>query len=277
MKNKTKMILSIVGVVVIAFVAVLIIPSLSSEKHEGEAKEISVKSKKGGKGAKRVGKTRRERVKSKTAKTVSTEQRKSTAKTTTYVLQSIDDDELSKLSKEQKKLLQDIQNALDNDDRKSIIRLVQELQLSTDWPDNIPSSIKIAAVDALGWFGASCLPEIAGFLADSNEEVRESAIEKYDESLSDTDLNDIDRSSILVMASRVVTDSDAMDSMMFALNDMRNSVAVDTIKQLMEVGNEATRSVLQENIDFFTGEEGLDTPEKLEKWLAENPDDEDDK
>ena len=44
----------------------------------------------------------------------------------------------------------------------------------------------------------------------------------------------------------------------------------------MVSGNEATKSVLPDNIEFYTGEEGIDSPEKLDEWLAANPDDEDD-
>ena len=136
--------------------------------------------------------------------------------------------------------------------------------------------IKMAAIEALGWFGAGCLPELAGFLADSDGEVVQSAIERYEEMLSDFDLSDRERSEILVQASKVIDDADAIDSMMFELNNMRHSVAVETIKRLMVEGNNATRSVLPDNIEFYTGEEGIDSAEKLDDWLKSNPDDEDD-
>jgi hypothetical protein len=43
----------------------------------------------------------------------------------------------------------------------------------------------------------------------------------------------------------------------------------------MAEGGTATQSVLPENVEFYTGEEGMNTPEKLDEWLKENPDDED--
>ena len=188
----------------------------------------------------------------------------------------IDDDDEAALNAEQRKLIQAIRDALDAEDKKQVLKLVQRLQTSEEWPDGIPKSIKMAAIEALGWFGASCLPELAGFLADKDEEVVEAAVEKYEEALEDPDLSDRERSLILIQAAKVINDSDAMDAMLSELDDMRNSVAVETLKVLMASANETTKSLLPDAIESVTGEENIDTPEKLDAWLKENPDDEDD-
>ena len=188
----------------------------------------------------------------------------------------LDKEDEEKLNDEQRKTINAIRLALDNDDRKTVLQLVQTLQKSEEWPDGIPKSVKMAAIEALGWFGSSCLPELVGFLADADSEVVEAAIERFEEMLSDIDLSDRERSKILVQASKVINDSDAMDSMLSELNNMRHSVAIETIKQLMALGGTATKSLLTEAVEFYTGEEGLNTPEKLDEWLKENPDDEDD-
>ena len=189
---------------------------------------------------------------------------------------SFDDDDEANLTEVQRKMIEDIRAALDEEDTKKVLKLVQKLQKSPEWPDGIPKSIKMAAIEALGWFGAACLPELAGFLADADEEVVEAAVDQYEEMLSDSDLGDRERAEILLQAVKIITDSDALDSMLFELNNMRNSVAVQTIKHLMVEGNAETKALLPETIEFVTGEEGLDTPEKLDKWLQENPDDDDD-
>ena len=186
---------------------------------------------------------------------------------------AFDDDE-AKLSEEYRKLLKAVRDALDADNKRALLRLVQKVQAKSNWSEEVPSVVKSAMIDALGWFGSSCLAEIAGFMADSDEEIAQAAIEKYEEALSDFDLSDRERSKLLVMASQVITDPDAMDSMLFELNNMRHSVAVDTIKQLMASGGAATQTVLPDNIEFYTGEEGMNTPEKLDQWLKDNPDDE---
>lgn len=191
----------------------------------------------------------------------------------TFVL---DDNDEASLNEEQRKTIMAIREALGNNDRRKALRLVQALQKSEEWPDGIPKSIKLAAIEALGWFGSSCLPELAGFLGDSDEEIVQSAVDKYQEMLADADLSDRERSEILVQASKVIDDAEALDSMMFELNRMRHSVAVATIKQMMAEGNATTQLVLPDNIEFYTSEESLDTPEKLDEWLEKNPDEEGD-
>ena len=189
---------------------------------------------------------------------------------------SLDDDDESKLTEAQRKLINEIRKALDDNSQKDVLRLVQKLQKSKEWPDGIPKAIKMAAIEALGWFGSGCLPEISGFLGDGDSEVVQSAIEKYEEALSDFDLSDHERSLILIQAAKVINDADAMDSMLFELDNMRHSVAVATIKELMVSGNAATKSVLPDNIEFYTGEEGITTPKQLDEWLKKNPDEEGD-
>ena len=189
----------------------------------------------------------------------------------------IDDDDESNLNAEQRKTIEAIRAALDANSKARVLKLVQALQASDEWPDGIPKSIKMAAIEALGWFGASCLPEIAGFLGDADSEVVQSAIEKYEEALSDFELSDRERSQILIQAAKIINDSDALDFMLSdALNSMRHSVAVDTIKTLMNSGNATIQQLLPEAIEFFTGEENMNTPEKLDEWYKANQDDPDD-
>lgn len=180
------------------------------------------------------------------------------------------------LTAEMKKVLRFLRDVSDSDNKSEVIRMVQELQKSKDWPDSVPKVVRLAAIEALGWFGSSCLPEAVGFLGDMDEEVADCAMSQFEEAVGDLDKSDIERSGILVMASQVVTDSDAMDSMLMELNNMRNSVAAETVKQLWLNGNATTQKLLPETIESVTGEEGIDTPEKLDAWLAENPDDEGD-
>ena len=188
----------------------------------------------------------------------------------------IDEEDEANLNETQKKLIAEIRAALDDNDKKRVLALVRQIQASDEWPDGVPRSIKMAAVNALAWFGSAGIVELGGFLSDNDASVVQTAIEKYEESLSDPDLGDRERSLILVYAAKAINDADAMDSMMFELNNMRHSVAIDTIKQIMEEGTAASKSVLSDNVEMYTGEENLDTPEKLDEWLENNPDEPDD-
>ena len=245
--------------------------SFSSDSGKKPAKEENPVEVTDGKNARRN--ERKKRAKGRRNEVARTGEAKEAKKKPTFAL---DDDDEAKLNAEQRKMIEAIRAALDAEDRPRVLKLVQALQASDEWPDGIPKSIKMAAIEALGWFGSSCLPEIAGFLGDSDSEVVQSAIEKYEEALSDFDLSDRERSTILIEASKVINDADAMDSMLFELNNMRHSVAVATLKELMVSGNAATKSALPDNIAFYIGEENITTPEQLDQWLKENPDDEDD-
>ena len=188
----------------------------------------------------------------------------------------LDADDEAGLNEEQRRTIAAIRAALDDNSQKTVVKLVQKLQASDEWPDGIPKSIKMAAIEALGWFGAAALPELSGFLGDADAEVVQAAIDKYSDMLNDVDLSDRERAKILIAAAQVINDAEAMDMMLVALNDMRHSVAADTIKTIMKVGTAAAKEVLPENIEFVTSEEGIATPEQIDKWLKENPDDEDD-
>ena len=85
---------------------------------------------------------------------------------------ALDDDDESNLTEAQRKIIEAIRAALEDNNREEVLKLVQKLQKSQEWPDGIPKSIKMAAIEALGWFGVSCLPELAGFLADTTLEHR---------------------------------------------------------------------------------------------------------
>lgn len=226
----------------------------------------------GGKGV-RQGERPKKRIKGHRSEVVRAGETKKAKRRPTFAL---DDDDEAKLNAEQRKTIAAIRAALDAEDRPRVLKLVQALQASDEWPDGIPKSIKMAAIEAMGWFGSSCLPEIAGFLGDSDPEVVQSAIEKYQDALADFELSDKERSRILIEASKVIDDADAMDSMLFELNNMSHATAAATIKEMWTSANDATKSVLQDAVDFLTGEEDIKTPEKLDKWLEENPDDTDD-
>lgn len=190
------------------------------------------------------------------------------------------------LDEEVRKTIAALQAALDENKREKVFELVRQLQQmaygrasqdgnetgGTHASKKVPKSVRLMAVSALGWYGASALPEIAGFLGDENAEVVQAAIDKYAEALSDFYLGDRDRSLILMQAAKVITDADSMNYLMFELNNMRHSVAVETMKAMMTDGTSATKSILPENIQFYTGEEDIDTPAKLDEWLSNNPD-----
>lgn len=158
----------------------------------------------------------------------------------------------SVLTGKMKEIFRDLQDALDENDKKRVFALVHKLQAMDEWPDDIPRSVKLKALDALAWFGAAGFAEAVGFLEDSDTEVVQSAVEKFEEMLMDSsELGDIATSKIIQQITKVVHDKDALDTFFMELNNMRDTVKAETALSILDSGNADAVSVLKENIDFI--------------------------
>lgn len=185
-------------------------------------------------------------------------------------------DEYKNLTASQREILDDIRLASDNDDKKALLALIHRLEKMPGWPSAFPLIIRQEAVEALVWFDSDCLPEIVPFIADKDADVAQVAVDKLVDSVSNQDMSDRERAQIMISSLNIPMDRDTVDHLLFELNNMRNSVAVDTVKKLWKIKNNNITSQLADAIESFTGEDGLDSPKKLDEWLENNPDDEDD-
>ena len=121
-------------------------------------------------------------------------------------------------------------------------------------------------------------------MADSDPDVVDSVFDQLDTLLNDTTIGDRELSTMLVAMSKVLTNEDAIDSLAMAVDmNMRNSVKVSTCQNILDSGNEAVVTRIRETIAEILEEEPEALPQssdalkkKLNEWLAENPDDEDD-
>lgn len=188
---------------------------------------------------------------------------------------NVDDEERAQLTDDQCAMLEEIRKSMDDENRDALVKLVRKMQHLQGWPNSVPLLLRTEAIEALEWFGVSCLPEVAGFLGDPDESVVSVAIGQFEDAVEDSELRAQARADILVMASQVISNSDAMDSMLFELNNLPNSVAVDTVKKLWVSANATVKALLPDAVESLTGEDDIDTPEKLDAWLRENPDEAD--
>ena len=177
----------------------------------------------------------------------------------------------AQLTEEMRRIYQDLQQALDDEDKKKVFALVHKLQSMDEWPDGIPQSVKLRALDALAWFGASGMAEAIGFLADGDSEIVNTAIEKFEEMLCDFDLGDRGISEILSQIVKVVHDTDALDSFYMEMNNMRDTVKAQTALNIYDSKNQEAISVLEENLEFIFGdaEYEVKTREDVEKFLKD--------
>ena len=181
-----------------------------------------------------------------------------------------DPEEIRKLNEEMKKMFLDLQAALDLDDRKKVYALIHKLQLMDEWPDGIPRSVKLKALQALSWFGAEGMAEAIGFLADSDQEIRETAVEQFERMFSDSwGLGDIKLAETMVQAVKVVSDADALDSFYDQFSNMRDTIKAETALKILDGENRAAAKELESKLSeiFDTDEYEVKTREDVEKFL----------
>lgn len=218
-------------------------------------------------------KTRQERRKS--AKSIKLEPRE---KPKMFFL---DDEEEKELTDLARKVLASLQAALDAEDFEQIRQILEMARSAPKGSlgksvQGMPVVLRKKMIEALSWFGAQALPEMVEYLADENPDVAQMALDQFVMALSDVTLGDRARASIVVMASSVLTDPDALGQIFIEISNMRNSVAANTIFSICESGTPQAKAMMPETITFITGEENIETVEALEKWVEKNPDNADD-
>lgn len=166
---------------------------------------------------------------------------------------ALSDDEV-KMSPKFRALLAEIQAALDADDWKKTVALVQKLQDMDEWPDGIPAALHKAAIAALRWFGSKTAPELVGFLGSEDSEVYGDALDAMMDALSDISISDSERSRLLLGYLRVIRDEDMVSVMLFELNNMRPTVRAETGIDIFKSGNEVAARMLREEIDTYFGD-----------------------
>ena len=192
---------------------------------------------------------------------------------------SLTENEEAKLSAEMKKVLADLRRAVDQENRKAVSKLAEQIlvKMRKNGDDAVPPFVRSKAVEAIGFFLPDSLADLAGFMADSDPEVLEEAMAQFELAIDDPDLGDRELSSILKSFSKALTDPDAIDSFFMGIeSDMRNSVAVETYKYVAENGSDAIKSRIWESVEDFTGEDYIKSVKDLDDWLSQNPDDPDD-
>ena len=167
-------------------------------------------------------------------------------------------EEIAKLTEEMKKMFLELQNALDLDDRKKVYSLVHKLQLMDEWPDGIPKSVKLKALQALSWFGAEGIAEAIRFLEDSDQEVAKSALETFESQLNDSwGLGDKALAQTLVNVSRInMAQFDSSELLEFynsiyagSFANMRDTVKAQTVLDILKTGSPNAVEAIEKSWD----------------------------
>ena len=155
-----------------------------------------------------------------------------------------------------------IEEALDEEDLKKAVACAKEAL-------NCPhSEVRQAMVDTLGWFGAKGLPELTPFLADPDDDVRESAVNEWSMALADIE-DEAEKIGVVEMAMSVLSDDDALDDLSNEYIGVDEKLAVESLLKVIEGGgNEKGVAKAKETYEFVTGEEFTNRAD-AEKWIAE--------
>jgi hypothetical protein len=202
------------------------------------------------------------------------------------LMASVEDPEYAELDELHREIIREMQAALDADSYSSVRALVEQMIARamrqaneaghSDWFMFVPRLVRMKAVEALGWFGAEAITDLAAFLGDSDQSLSEDAHRLLDQALQDYDMGDRALSDVIITLMKFTNDPDMIDNYYMELSRMRNSVMISTLVEINKSGSEVAREKLPENISFYTGDFSIETVEQAEQWLEENPDGEDD-
>lgn len=168
-------------------------------------------------------------------------------------------------SPEEKALAERIDNALDGEDIAAAIACADEALRC----GNV--EIRQSMVSALGWFGEKALPELTPFLADTDEDVRESAMNEWTVALSAID-DDQEKIGVVELAMGVLSDEDALEEISTEYIGVDEKLAVESLSRIISAGrSEAGVAKAKETYEFVTGDEWVSI-EDAARWIAEEYD-----
>ena len=171
-----------------------------------------------------------------------------------------DEDDL--LTPAEKALAERIEKAFKDEDFESAASCAEEAQKCGD------SEIRQAMVDTLGWFGEKALPELTPFLADPDEDVRESAMNEWTMAMSSIE-DDKVKIKTVELAMGVLNDEDALEEISNEYIGADEKLAVESLARIIEGGGSKEGvEKAKETYEFVTGDEWTDAAE-AERWIAE--------
>ena len=178
------------------------------------------------------------------------------------ILGPIEDDEDDERTPEEKALAERIEKALDEEDLEAALKCADEaLKCGV-------VEIRQNMVETLGWFGEKALPELTPFLADSDEDVRESAMNEWTMALSSIE-DDGAKIRTVELAMGVLKNEDALEEISSEYIGVDEKMAVESLVRIIDGGGpkEGVEKA-KETYEFVTGDEWTNAAE-AERWIAE--------
>ena len=168
------------------------------------------------------------------------------------------------MSPEDTRLMDAIEQGRDDEDLDRLVKIIPEVSASTN------AEVRAELVDAIGWFDVKGMNHLLPFMADPDDDVRESAIDNWTSALGDVEDEKM-RAQMVCAVMQVLADEDALESLVNELIDMDEKIALQTLVDVIEGGKAAPQGVAaaREQYEFLTGEEYTNI-DAANQWLAEN-------
>ena len=170
-------------------------------------------------------------------------------------------DAFDEMTEEEEKLVDDIHDALNDEDQELAIELAKVAVKSRN-PD-----VRSEMVDTLRWFGDKVMPELMMFIDDPDEGVRMDAMSAYQQAIYDIE-EDSEKAKIIEISMRNLADSEALEEIASELIGMDDRLAVQTLINVIDGESKTGRRIAKETYETVTGEE-YTTFEAAEAWIRE--------
>ena len=178
-------------------------------------------------------------------------------------LSSVGEDDEDEFTPEERLLADRIEKALDEESLDDAIACADEALKCAN------AEIRQSMVDTLGWFGSQALPELTPFLADADEDVRDSAMNEWSMAVSLIE-NEEEKIRTVELAMQVLDDEDALEEISGEYIGIDERLAVESIIRIVSADRSAQGTAkAKETYEFVTGDEWTDV-EEAERWIAED-------
>jgi len=155
-----------------------------------------------------------------------------------------------------------IEKALDDEDLPAAVACADAAQKCA------VADIRQSCVDALGWFGGKALPELVPFLADADEDVRDSARSEIATAIADIE-DEAARIGLVERIMAVLEDADFLEDISNEYLGVDEKLAVESLIRIITDGAAAAGvAQARETYEFVTGEEWTDAA-AARRWIEE--------
>jgi len=132
------------------------------------------------------------------------------------------------LSDADKKLIVELQDALDDDDLKGVTAAARQLMKSKSEP------ARVRTATALGWFGAAALPELIEMLSDPSSDVVEAAMTPTLDAIDNME-DGPEKADMLSALIATINDLESLEDALMLFSGIEDEITIPHLERLIEM------------------------------------------